>query len=340
MNKYKPNRKLWSKPMNLGYDDVSIFPGLSDIARGETTVRPKAFNDKCSPAIPLIASCMDSVTELEMIRAMNYLGGLGIHHRYCETAKLIEISNLGKYYPIAIGTIKSSKNSTAITDLIRNDHNFFVIDVAHGAHSAALDTIQFIKSKRKEAIVVAGNVCSMETGKEAFKAGADAIRAGVGTGSACTTRTQIGVGMQIVSTLLELSELKYYYSPGIIIADGGIRNSADVVKAIACGADYVMLGNILAGCDESPGQTLCEYPSTAPSYKIHRGMASYSALVDGNGKSPEDIVVEGTTVKVPLSGPVSKTIKQITESLRQAMFYVGASNLDQFYERSKIGIIR
>jgi IMP dehydrogenase len=214
--------------------------------------------------------------------------------------------------------------------------DFIVIDSAHGHSQGVLNAVRLIKRTLPDLLVVAGNVATREGVRALAEAGADAIRVGLGAGSICTTRVVAGVGVPQLHAIMECAaEAQKWNLP--IIADGGIRYSGDIVKALAAGASAVMLGNLLAGCEESPGEIEI-FRNRA--YKVYRGMGSVAAMRQGSSDryyqtDPRKIVPEGVEGRVPYRGPLSETVHQLVGGVRSGMGYVGARNLQELREKAR-----
>lgn len=211
------------------------------------------------------------------------------------------------------------------------------VDTAHGHSKRVIQTVEKIKSMYPELQVIAGNVATGEATLDLIKAGADAIKVGVGPGSICTTRIVAGVGVPQLTAIRWAYEVaKEHGVP--VIADGGIKYSGDIVKALAMGASSVMLGNLLAGTEESPGETVY-YQGRA--YKVYRGMGSLGAMMSRRSadrygqESMEKFVPEGIEGRVPYRGRLSDVIYQLVGGLRSGMGYVGASNLEELRQKAK-----
>ncbi len=214
--------------------------------------------------------------------------------------------------------------------------DFIVIDSAHGHSEGVLQAVRAIRRVLPDVPVVAGNVATREGVRALVEAGAECIRVGLGAGSICTTRVVAGVGVPQLTAILECAEEAARLGVPII-ADGGIRYSGDIVKALAAGASAVMLGNLLAGCEESPGEIEI-YRNRA--YKVYRGMGSLAAMREGSSDryaqtDPRKIVPEGVEGRVPYRGPLSETIHQLVGGLRSGMGYVGARNLQELREKAR-----
>ena len=211
-----------------------------------------------------------------------------------------------------------------------------VLDSAHGHSANIMRTVEKVKAKYPDAQLVAGNVATAEATEALIKAGADCVKVGIGAGSICTTRIVAGIGMPQVSAVLQCAEMGDKY--GIpVVSDGGIKYSGDIVKALAAGAKTVMLGSMLAGCEEAPGDTEV---FQGRQFKVYRGMGSMGAMACGSRdryfqQNNKQLVPEGVEGRVPFRGPVSETIYQMMGGLRSGMGYVGAHNIEQLRTQSK-----
>lgn len=222
--------------------------------------------------------------------------------------------------------------------LVAANVDVIVIDTAHGHSKNVLDMVRYVSQKFKDVIVAAGNVVTQEGTEALIEAGADVVKVGVGPGSICTTRVVAGVGMPQISAVMECSKAARRFGK-TIIADGGIKYSGDVCKAIALGANSVMIGNLLAGAEESPGESILYQ---GRSYKLYRGMGSLGAMTKGSkdryGQSDvmdEKLVPEGIEGRVPYKGPVAGIIHQLVGGLRSGMGYLGASTIETMQKKPR-----
>jgi len=205
-----------------------------------------------------------------------------------------------------------------------------VVDTAHGHSSAVIEVVKAIKRRYPELELIAGNVATGEATEALIKAGVDSVKVGIGPGSICTTRVVAGIGVPQITAVTDCSSVaKKYGIP--IIADGGIKYSGDIAKAIAAGADVVMLGNLLAGTEESPGEAVI---LQGRSYKVYRGMGSLGAMVEGSSdryfqEDAQKLVPEGIEGRVPYKGFVAETIFQLIGGLRAGMGYCGVRNIEE-----------
>jgi IMP dehydrogenase len=214
--------------------------------------------------------------------------------------------------------------------LIEAGADFIVVDSAHGHSKNVVTTVEALRSNFPSIQIVAGNVATYDGAKALLAAGADAIKVGIGPGSICTTRIVAGVGVPQVTAIMEVSKATREKKKRLI-ADGGIKFSGDIVKALASGADSVMMGSLFAGTEESPGETILYQGRT---YKIYRGMGSIDAMRDGSSdryfqEESKKLVPEGIVGRVPLKGLVSESLYQLVGGLRSGMGYLGSKNLDE-----------
>ena len=225
-----------------------------------------------------------------------------------------------------------------ISALVEVGVDAIVVDTAHGHSQFVLDLVSEIKNEFPNLDLIAGNVATPEATEDLIKSGADCVKIGIGAGSSCTTRIIAGVGVPQLSAVIDCAEIGFKYDIPII-ADGGIRYSGDVAKSLAAGANVVMLGGMLAGMDESPGETIV-YEGRR--YKSYRGMGSLAAMKEGGGeryfqqeRDELKLVPEGIEGMVPFRGPVNNTIFQLIGGLKSSMGYCGSQNLKAFYKNKK-----
>ena len=316
----------------LAFDDVLLVPKYSDIeSRKEIDISSKLGNIRFD--IPIIASPMDTVTGAEMAIAIAQLGGLGIIHRYnkpleqmqlVERAMLFGSENVGA----AIGVTGDYLERADI--LVSVGLKIICLDVAHGDHNSVKNAIRELRARYGDNIhIMAGNVATLEGFNHVAHWGADSIRVGIGGGSICSTRIQTGHG---VPTLSSIMECNYSEHDKMLIADGGIKTSGDIVKALAAGADFVMLGSLLAGTDESPGTI---FEENGEKYKVYRGMASKEAQRDWKGNYSS---FEGVSHRVSYKGSVKDVVNDLVRNIRSGLSYSGARNIPEL--RSKATFIK
>lgn len=344
----------------LDFKNISILPSFSDIKYPNLYNKFTNTNGFRSYRLPIIISPMDSVSSKNMIKESSELDILCAIHRYQSIDSVKESFIINVNNPVAVGSYESHKK--VIHDLIDYGVRFFIIDVAHGGSRKAIDSIYAIKKIDSEIKIMSGSVCTYKDALACALAGADFIRVGVSPGNSCETRNLIGVGLPLPQSLIDISEpLKKDFPKIKIVGDGGISSSGDFIKSIALGADYAMIGTYFAGCFESPSKFYQKYESYfqisesyfeisenglnqceergIPVFKKARGMASLSALVEGNGKNPNDVVIEGKEHFVPYRGKLKDVVKQFTSALSQAMFYVGAESIVDFQNKAEIRVL-
>ena len=326
------------------YDDVNIIPKYSEIEHRDKINISTRLTKKTLIDIPIVTSPMDTITEYDMALEMMKLGGVGVVHRFMSIDEQVEIiKELKKIRDVNIEIVNSSICAAiGVTDdyieraqdLVKNGCNVIVIDVAHGHHKLVGEAIEKIKTRLSSVEVIAGSVATAESCEYLCEKGADSIRVGIGNGSLCETRIRTGVGIPQVTALLDcISVADTYGCP--TIADGGVRNIGDVCKGLACGADSIMLGSLLSGTKETPGEIekVGKWPNEQL-YKKYRGSASLdSKKARGDKKN-----VEGNHKVIPYKGKVKRIITDIQEGIRSSFSYVGANNLSEFH--SKVELIQ
>ena len=333
---------------HLTYDDIQLVPQYSDIPSRTQINLHTLVSRRYGLLNPLVASPMDTVCGEEMAFKIFLMGGVGCIHRFMsieEQSRVVRslyqriygegfggpFEEWGVMYddwhseinliPImaAIGVSESDKERAK--SLVESGANILVIDVAHGHHKNVIDMIKWCKENLDSKVdIIAGNISTAQAAIDLEKAGADGLRVGIGGGSLCTTRIKTGFGVPNVSCLEEI--IKVAKVP--VMADGGIRTSGDIAKALALGASSVMLGSLLAGTEEAPGQIL-ETPKGL--YKRYRGSASLETKVV-NGQQVRN--VEGESTTIPYKGGVKFIVNGLLDGVKSALSYGGARNLDEF----------
>jgi IMP dehydrogenase len=305
----------------LSFNDVLLMPQKSNICSRKEINIGSSLKSSHYP-LPVISSPMDTVTEVLMADTIHSAGGLGILHRYNsinEQAKLVrDLLELGvPNIAAAIGVSGDfEERACALYDA---GSRVVCVDVAHGHHILMEKALKTLRDTFGESVtLIAGNVATAEGFLDLQSWGADAIRVGIGGGSICSTRTQTGHGLSTFSSIVACSEVK---TVSKLIADGGIKNSGDIVKALAAGADFVMLGSLLAGTDESPGDIFLS--KDGKRYKAYRGMASPAAQMDWRGKVSS---LEGVSTTIPYKGSVKDILNELAINIRSGFSYSGARN--------------
>ncbi len=315
----------------LSFDDVLLVPRYSNIiSRKEVdTSTFLSLKKKIKLNLPIISANMDTITESKMAIAMGKIGGLGIVHRFLEIKdQVLEVKKIKKEKLLAAAAVgvKNGEIERAHA-LVKAGVDILVLDIAHGHSKYAIEKVKYFKKNFKHIFIIAGNVATAEGFLDLAKAGADAVKVGIGAGSICTTRIVTGFGIPQISAILNCAPIAQKLGVGLI-SDGGAKSSGDIVKAIAAGADAVMVGNILSGTDEAPGKLIT---IGGKKYKQYHGMASLQAnLIRPDRKNNKDeIIEEGVSGIVPYKGKVEDVIKKIIGGLRSGLSYAGSKNLSE-----------
>jgi IMP dehydrogenase len=321
--------KEYSNKEHIGFDDILLVPQYSEVeSRKDVSLKTDLRNGLVLD-LPVIAAPMDTVCEWEMVEAMDRSGGLGILHRYMtieEQCSMVKMSRAQEGVKTIGGSVGARGSFVEDAKMLQDaGANVILIDVANGHNQNAINAV---KTLRKELYgdthVMAGNVSTWEGFSRLADAGANSIRVGIGGGSACTTRIVSGHGIPTLSSILDIRERVAYEDGPALIADGGIRNAGDAAKALAAGAHALMLGRLLAGTTESPGEVV-------DGYKEFRGMASREAQEAGRGTVSG---VEGISTTIPYVGSVTNIISDFRAGLSSALSYTGVENLIDFYHES------
>ena len=325
---------------SLTFDDVLLLPQYSDILPSETDISIQ-LTKNILLKVPFLSSAMDTVTESKMAISIAHTGGLGVIHRNMnivdQTKEIKKVKKKNLLVGAAVGTNKDDLERAR--SLVTNGCDLIVIDTAHGHSEKVLTTLSKLKRISKEIPICVGNIATAAAAKKLYNSGADIIKVGIGPGSICTTRMVAGIGVPQISAIMEVK--KVLKNKKIkIISDGGIKFSGDVAKALAAGADAIMMGSIFAGTDESPGK---KFKIKGKLYKQYRGMGSIGAMSSGsanryfqkNFKDKSKFVPEGVEGRVEYKGNVSKIIYQLKGGLRSSMGYIGAKNLSQISKNAK-----
>lgn len=321
----------------LSYDDVLLMPAYSDIkSRSEVTIETDLGNGLVLD-MPILASPMDTISESAMAIEVGKLGGAAVIHRYNSIemqARLISLSrdisksshklriNVGAAVGVSGDYIKRAK---ACVDA---GATFICVDVAHGHHAMMKEALSELRKTFGNSFhIMAGNVATLQGINDLSDWGADSVRCNIGGGSICSTRIQTGHGLPGLQTIFDCAETDRDVT---IIADGGIRNSGDMVKALAAGADVVMCGSLLSGTDESPGKVFEEADGSR--WKSYRGMASKEAQVNWRGKYSS---FEGVSTKVPYRGSVRGIIEDLERGIRSGLSYSGARSISELQSKAE-----
>ncbi len=324
--------------MGLTFDDVLLVPQYTEIhSRKDVNLKTRLTKD-IEMDCPIVSSNMDTVTEHEMMKAMQNAGGVGILHRFMSddlVAKQIEKAIEIGVNPISFSVGISNDYVDTLERIYRIDPRNLVnkvvtVDVAHGACDRVVEAIKYIKHNYPFQ-VIAGNVATARTTEILVDAGADAIKVGIGNGSVCITRKIAGAGVPLLTSLMDCFSITG--EDGIpLICDGGVRNSGDAIKALAAGASSIITGSLLSGTEETPGQIIVKENGTR--YKVYRGMASKDAMMNWRGDSYRDVAAEGESTLVSMKGPASSVIQTLCAGVRSGMTYCNALNLKELRENA------
>ena len=325
----------------LTFDDVLLIPKYSEILPSEVTTNT-SLSKNLNLKIPIISSAMDTVTESKMAIAIAKAGGIGVIHRNLDIKSQISEINKVKSKKLLVGAAVGAgpleyKRAEAI---LKVNVDLIVVDTAHGHTKKVGEIIRKIKKlKSNKTTLCAGNIATTEAAKFLIKLGAEVIKVGIGPGSICTTRLVAGIGVPQLSAILAVRK-------GVgrkkvsIIADGGIKFSGDISKALAAGADAVMIGSLFAGTNESPGKII---KKNGKLFKNFRGMGSIGAMNKGSAdryfqtkqKDTSKYVPEGVAGLVKYKGSVEKIIYRLIGGLKSSMGYLGKKKIINLRNKPK-----
>lgn len=345
----------------LTFDDVLLLPGFTDFTRAEITLSTN-LSKNISLKIPFVSSPMDTVTESRLAISLAKLGGIGIIHRNLTISKQAEeVSRVKKMKLLVGAAVGSSKGvKDRIKTVVISGADILVIDSAHGFTKDILSTLKFVKRNYPNIDVMVGNISTKDAARVLIKAGADALRVGMGSGAICTTRVVSGIGVPQITAISDVSSVAKKNSIPVV-ADGGIKYSGDIVKALASGASTVMMGSFFAQSKESPGRTKVLRKNQVPhrfqsifnhskktfTFKEYRGMGSDAAMKKGEKIKVEDefhgksyykertLVAEGVEGLVPVRGTVEKMLHQALGGIKSGMFYTGAKSIADLWKKAK-----
>lgn len=326
------------KTQALTFDDVLLIPKKTTLSSRSMVKLETNLTPKIKLKIPVVSSNMDTVTESKMAIALAKEGGMGIIHRFLmideEVNEVKKVKKEGFLVGAAVGIKDDYIERTEA--LVKAKADVIVIDIAHGHSKFLILVLRELKKKFPKTEFIAGNVATYEGTKELIDNGASGIKVGIGPGALCTTRIVTGSGVPQLTAIDDCAA--YAKEKGIpIIADGGIRNSGDMVKALAAGASTVMIGTLFAGCEESPALTFFR---NNQKYKLTRGMASLMANRDRQNhlsvkRDLKNYTAEGVEGVVPYRGSAVDLIQQMLGGVRSGFSYSGAKNLAELWENAE-----
>ncbi|KRO08020.1 inosine-5-monophosphate dehydrogenase [Paucilactobacillus hokkaidonensis] len=351
----------------LTFDDVLLIPAKSDVLPNEVDLSVQlAKNIKLN--VPFLSAGMDTVTENSMAIAMALQGGMGVIHKNMtiqdqagEVAAVKGVDLTGNFDKAAVDDKKRLLVAAAVgvtsdtfdraQALLDAGVDAIVIDTAHGHSAGVLRKIKEIRDHFPDATLIAGNVATGEGAEALYDSGVDVVKVGIGPGSICTTRVVAGVGVPQITAIYDAAAVARKYGK-TIIADGGIKYSGDIVKALAAGGNAVMLGSMFSGTTEAPGEIFEDH---GKKFKSYRGMGSMAAMSQSHGSSDRyfqggvneanKLVPEGIEARVEYKGDVTDIIFQLVGGLRSGMGYTGAPDIQtlidnaQFVQISNAGLV-
>ena len=325
----------------LTFDDVTLAPKYSEVLPSDVDTSIK-LTKNIKLKVPLLSSAMDTVTESKMCIAIAQAGGIGVIHRNLDIkTQVAEIRKVKKQKLLVGAAVGAGINEfKRAKHILKENIDLIVVDTAHGHTKKVADIIKKIKKiKPKKTALCAGNIATAEAAKFLIKLGVDIIKVGIGPGSICTTRLVAGIGVPQLSAILNVRK-------GVgarkvsIIADGGIKFSGDIAKALSAGADAVMIGSLFAGTDEAPGKII---KKNGKLFKSFRGMGSIGAMNKGSAdryfqKKQSDstkYVPEGVEGFIKYKGAVSRIVYKLVGGLRSSMGYLGCKEIKNLKNKPK-----
>lgn len=337
------------------FDDLLLVPAYSKVVPAQVELRTR-LTDKIFLNIPITSAAMDTVTEDAMAIALAELGGLGFIHKNMSIEQQAELVKRVKDHVIdkenttasvdangklvcgaAVGV--SDTTIERVSALVEAGVDIVTVDSAHGHSLGVINTVKKIREMFPELDIVGGNIVTAQAAIDLIYAGANVVKVGVGPGSICTTRVIAGVGVPQLTAVNDVYQVAKTYNVGVI-ADGGIKLSGDIVKALAAGGDCVMLGGLLAGTEETPGEVIEAFGKKVKTYV---GMGSLSAMQRGSSdryfqggeKDLKKLVPEGIEATVPYKGSMSGIIYQMMGGLRSGMGYCGCKSVQELKENAQ-----
>lgn len=346
---------MYGKVLKEGYtfDDLLLVPAYSQVVPMDVCLKTR-LTPKIELKIPILSAAMDTVTEADMAIALAKSGGLGFIHKnliievqadMVRAVKAVKSSSpesaIDEQGRLLVGAAVGVSESTLprVKALVEAGVDILTVDSAHGHSKGVIETVAKIHKLYPDIPLVGGNIVTSAAALALIEAGASVLKVGVGPGSICTTRVVSGVGVPQITAINDVYQVAKQHNVSVI-ADGGIKLSGDIVKALAAGADCVMLGGLLAGCEETPGDVIEVYGKRVKSYV---GMGSLSAMQRGSSdryfqggqKELKKLVPEGIEATVPYKGPMADVVYQMMGGLRSGMGYCGCATIDDLKEKAQ-----
>ena len=310
----------------ITFDDVLLVPQYSEIVSRKSIDISSPLSENIVLDLPIIAAPMDTVTNSHLINQMNKHGGTGVLHRYNSTYEQVaSLRRIEGLKSAAVGV--TGDYADRALRLVEAGASIICVDVAHGHHALVKHALKVLRNTIGHDIhIMVGNVATLQAFNDLSDWGADSIKVGIGGGSICSTRIQTGHGMPTLQSVMDCAQSD---RDAKLIADGGIKNSGDMVKALAAGADFVMVGSLLAGTIEAPGESITIGNKT---YKKYRGMASVEAQIDWRGHTAS---IEGVSHMIPAKGRLKKVLNDLEGGIRSGFSYTGALNIVEFQSKAE-----
>lgn len=320
------------------FDDVLIKPRYSEVETRdnvslETRLHCRRLNRTIILGIPLCNAAMDTVSGAALCRTLYELGGLPVLHRNCTPEAqrmMLEQSGIPDDYPVVL-SISVNDFQEQLRRFAPGKHIIISIDIAHAHSIKAKRTVEWLVDHYPDHPIMIGSIATPEAACDTIDWGADMVRVGIGAGSVCTTRIVTGVGVPQLDAIIECANV----ARGSVIADGGIRTSGDGMKALVAGASVVMLGNVLAGTEDAPGD-LIEVQGKL--YKNYRGMASKEVAVSLTAREAQSVYEEGAAALVPFKGSTREVVLSFCRGLRSGLSYIGCHSMEGVWDAELIDI--
>ena len=333
-------KKIYDIPLALSYDDVLLVPQYSTInSRNEISLKSQ-ITKRITLGIPFISANMSDVTGIKMAISIAKLGGLGVIPRFLPPDEQADQIAEVKREKVLVGGAVGARNGIVerAEKLVKAGVDILFIDVAHGHMQKTLDATSKLKNLFGNKVdIISGNAATYEATDDIFKAGADSVKVGVGPGSICTTRIETGSGVPQITAILESARAARKHKK-FIIADGGVKQSGDVVKGLAAGASAIMAGSIFAGCDEAPGKLIVKDGEKYKFYNASTSLAKKIKHTKINNKEAEDHYtkqIEGVESIVLYKGSLLSVIEKLTANTRSGLSYSGAKDIQSLWKNAK-----